>query len=156
MEAAHDPEEAPEELAVILELPEPPSPNDEPWHPMQKVRWKNRTKKRTWFSALGQEMPVFHPPERVRIISSFRFHELRDEDNLVGSLKWVLDALRLPRGNESVAWREGLYERKGYFVDDAPRYCTIEMPTQTIARGRRGLTLEIGLRLRAVRKAAAV
>lgn len=128
---------------VVLELPEPPSPNNAPQHPMERVRWKNDTRWQTWREAIQQEPPKADPPDPVLVKASFRLRNLRDEDNLAASLKYVLDALRLPTDGEDVAWRRGLYERKGYLVDDAPEHLTLDTVEQEIDRGDRGCELTI-------------
>lgn len=135
---------------ITLELPEPPSPNDAPRHPMARTRWKNKTKARTWEAAIAQASPVKFPARNVVISSHFRLYNLRDEDNLKASLKYVLDALRLPSNREiekgQLGFKGGLFLSRGFFLDDNPRECRIEEPTQEIDRKNRGLTLTIGLR----------
>lgn len=129
---------------IVLELPEPDSPNQAPQHPMEAVRWKNEIKWRTWKAAIQQEPPTAHPPDPVLVKAHFRLWNLRDEDNLAGgSLKYVLDSLQLPDEGEDVGWRRGLYTRKGYLVDDAPDHMTLAPPTQEIDRQDRGLELTI-------------
>lgn len=131
-------------IRITLHLPEPDSPNQAPQHPMERVRWKNGIKWRTWKAAIQQEKPVTDPPDPVLVTAHFRLWNLRDEDNLAGgSLKWVLDALRLPREADDVSWRRGLYERKGYITDDSPDHMTLGEVTQEIDRSNRGLTLSI-------------
>lgn len=110
---------------------------------MARVRWKNETKRATWFAACSQRTPKSKPPEKVTIDAHFRLHNLRDEDNLTASLKYALDALRIPRKGESFPWREGLAERKGYFVDDSPEHMVLNKPTQEVDRSNKGLTLTI-------------
>lgn len=77
-----------------------------------------------------QRVPLPATPwPRWRLVSAhFRLHNLRDWTELLGSLKWPIDALI----------------HLGVVVDDSPR----EMeppptPTQEIARSRRGVTLII-------------
>lgn len=132
---------------VVLELPEPPSPNEVSRstyaHPAQGVRLKNAYKRKCWTRAMSQVTPTTDPPEKVVVKGHFRLHNLRDEDNLSASLKYVLDALRCPQEGEDVRWRQGLAERKGYLRDDAPPNCAVLRPTQEIDRDDRGLTLKI-------------
>ena len=116
---------------------------------MKRVRWKNGTKRRTWNAAIAQASPVKFPATNVVISAHFRLYNLRDEDNLKASLKYVLDALRLPSAleveKEQLGWKSGLFITRGFFKDDNPRDCRIEDPTQEIDRKNRGLTLTIGL-----------
>lgn len=128
---------------VRLDLPEPPSPNAAPQHPMERVRWKNRTRWETWKAAVQQEPPTTDPPDPVLVVARFRLHQPRDEDNLISSLKYVLDALRLPDEGEDVGWRRGLYTAKGYIVDDSPDHLTLGVVHQEVDRNNRGLTLEL-------------
>lgn len=132
---------------VILEIPLPPSPNDRPAHPMQAVRWKNKTKRLTWMKACEQVLPSIDPPDWVAIGALFRVApgQRRDEDNLVASLKYVLDALRKPRTRQERDWRRGIHEEKGFFVDDAPAHMTLTTIVQAEEPDpkRRGLRLVI-------------
>lgn len=132
---------------VELSLPEPPSPNEVSSaahaHPMQAVRMKNQYKRRCWVEAMGQVTPTVDPPEKVVVKAHFRLHNLRDEDNLTASLKYALDALRCPQKGEDVSWRQGLAERKGYLLNDAPPNCAVLRPTQEIDREDRGVTVRI-------------
>ena len=58
---------------------------------------------------------------RVRFHAMFLVARERDQDNLVTSLKWVLDCLK-QRQEGSVGWRLGICDTMGYFVDDSPTY----------------------------------
>jgi hypothetical protein len=124
-------------------LPLPPSPNRRPSDRMHAVRWKNTTKRLAWLAANEQHAALTKPPAFVRIHAHFRIRNLRDEDNLVASLKYVLDALRLPRGKETVTWRHGIAENKGYLVDDSPTHCQLGQVTQELDRKDPGLVLTI-------------
>lgn len=127
-----------------LDLPEPPSPNDLHPHPKERIKQKNGVRRKTWQAAISQRRPVSDPPDPVLIRAHFRLHNLRDPaDNLPASLKYVLDALRLPSEGDRLHYRGGLYERKGYFVDDSPKHLVIDEVTQEIDRSDRGLTLKI-------------
>lgn len=124
-----------------LELPEPPSVNALPSHPMERHKAKRAYQRRTWVKACIQSPPPVVPPQTVRIDAHFRLYALRDEDNLVASLKWVFDSLRWAQAD--VAFRSGVYEGRGYFVDDSPQYMTLGNVTQEVNRLNRGLTLTI-------------
>ena len=100
-------------------------------------------KRATWAAAVTQVKPNRTPPHQVRVRAHFRLHQARDEDNLKASLKYVLDALRLPSPRDKLRWRQGLYLEHGYLVDDSPVHCRIEEPTQEVDRKNRGLTLII-------------
>jgi hypothetical protein len=117
---------------LVLELPVPPSPNQAPRHPMQFTKWKNGTKRAIWFAALQQERPLTEPPARVAITAVFRLSRLRDPDNLTASLKYVLDALRVPGPGDRANWRQGIAERKGYFLDDSPKHLTLRNVAQRV------------------------
>jgi hypothetical protein len=96
---------------------------------------------RCWVAALEQARPPAEPPERVRIRATLFVKQLRDEDNADASRKWVLDALRQKQGSRT--WRQGLYEDRGYFVDDDPAHCSVEKVVQEIDRVRPRLEIEI-------------
>lgn len=128
---------------IEFDLPEPPSLNAAPQHPMQRVRWKNDVRRRTWEAAISQHMPVSDPPDPVLVKAHLRLHNERDPDNLVSSLKYTLDSLRLPDEGDNLRYRGGLYESKGYFVDDSPEHMVLDEVTQEIDRSNRGLTLTI-------------
>jgi hypothetical protein len=107
------------ERGVYLRLPVPPSPNLRPRSHWAAIhRWTREIKRTAWFAAIEQHAPTKHPPEKVRIIVMFRLRRKLDHDNLVASLKPVLDALKLPKG--VAKWRDGIGEEKGYFTDDDP------------------------------------
>lgn len=124
-----------------LELPEPPSVNALPSHPMQRHKAKRDYQRRTWVKACIQSPPPVNPPQTVRIDAHFRLHALRDEDNLTASLKWVFDSLRWMQAD--IRFRSGVYENRGYFIDDGPEYLTLGKVTQVVDRKNRGLTLTI-------------
>jgi len=132
---------------VTLDLPEPPSPNEVSsaayGHRMQAVRLKNDYKRTCWVEAMSQVTPTADPPKRALVSAHFRLHNLRDPDGLVGSLKYVLDAIRCPQEGEDVSWRRGLAERKGYLADDGPPNCVLCDVTQEIDRSARGVTVRI-------------
>jgi hypothetical protein len=133
-------------MTTRLDLPLPDSPNREPkHHHMENARWVNRQKRAAWFAACGQELPTTDPPAVVEITALFRVERLRDEvDNLPASLKRTLDALKRPGPKDPATWRQGIHERKGYFVDDDPEHCRRGIIAQKLApRGETGLTLWI-------------
>lgn len=73
----------------------------------------------------------------------FMVYRERDQDNLVASLKWVLDALKL-RQDGSVAWRLGVCDMMGYFVDDSPEYLKLgDVWQNRCSRDQQALVLEI-------------
>ena len=125
-----------------FELPEPPSPNTRPRHAMAAVRWKNDYKRRVWMHACKQRKPMKKPPEIVTINAVVRLRNLRDPDNLHASMKYLLDALRLPHGSEKDDWKLGVHQGKAFFTDDDPGRLTINV-TQEIDRKNRGVSLEI-------------
>lgn len=126
---------------VVLALPEPSSPNRAPSHAMVRHRGKRGYQRLAWGMACAQCVPPAEPPARVRIDAHFRLHLLRDDDNLRASLKYVLDALRQRQANPR--WRRGIYEDRGYFIDDDPAHLALGDVTQAIDRRDRGLTLVI-------------
>ena len=126
---------------LIFKLPVPPSPNTRPkshWGEIHK--WVKKAKREAWFAALEQHVPIHDVPVKVRIHAIFVLNTFRDQDNLVASLKPVLDALKLPR--TQAAWREGIAELKGYFFDDDPEHMTLTV-NQVSAKGKEYLALVI-------------
>ena len=89
---------------------------------MELVKQKNAYKRDVFFAACSQVAPSSSPPEIVVVEYELYLVRLRDTDNAWASLKWAIDALRLPRKGESVHWRNGISERKGYLVDDDPAH----------------------------------
>jgi hypothetical protein len=127
---------------VLLFLPVPPSPNTRPkshWGPIH--RWVKKAKQEAWFAAVQQHAPTKTPPEKVVIHAIFALQNRRDHDNLVASLKPVLDALKLP-GRSPANWRLGCADEKGYFVDDDPAHMTLEVQ-QIQVDGEPSLSLAI-------------
>lgn len=127
---------------LTLTLPLPPSPNQWPSHPMEKSRQKNDYRKRAWVAAIQQHPPVIHPPERVVATALCRVHNLRDEDNLAGALKWTWDALKQEQ-NGAMRWRQGVADRKGYLVDDDPAHLHVASVEQEIDRNEQGVDLTL-------------
>lgn len=121
---------------IKLVLPVPPSPNSKLSHPMQAHRAKRAYQWTTWIRAVSQHTPKLDPPAKVRIDARFfyRAHP-RDADNLIGSLKWTIDALRQKQANPD--WRRGLADRCGYFVDDSPAHMEIGEVVQEKGIGQR-------------------
>lgn len=130
-------------LPLVFELPLPPSPDRAPRDPIARTAWKNRTKRRTWFHACEQAAPTGDPPPVVRLVAHFRVVNLRDDDNLMASLKYVIDSLRLARPTENERFKAGLHLGKAYFAGDEPLRCFVERPEQCIDRFAPGLRLEI-------------
>lgn len=127
---------------IRLTLPLPPSVNTWPRHGLQLHRKKNEYRKMAWARAVTQARPLRDPPARVRVEARFYLRNLRDEDNLKGSLKWAMDALTLKQTG-SLRWRQGVYDLCGYLVDDSPDCCRIGRPEQEIDRKNPRLELTI-------------
>lgn len=129
---------------LVLVLPLPVSPNARKSHLMAAVQQKNGYRAQCWIQALQQAMPRrdVDLPEHVRICACFYVRNLRDEDNLAASLKWVLDCLKQEQP-EIPHWRHGLYDQKGYFLNDDPLHCTVDKPEQRIDRKDPRLVLAI-------------
>lgn len=131
---------------VKLVLPLPPSVlNNRKAHPMAEYRAKNKYRAECWAAAIKQVMPRAREdlPERVRVRATFYVRNRRDEaDNLPASLKWALDCLKQEQTG-SVKWRQGVYDEKGYLIDDDPAHCIAEQPTQHIDRKNTRLELEL-------------
>lgn len=73
----------------------------------------------------------------------FLVYRQRDQDNLIASLKWVLDALK-QRQDGKVGWRLGICDTMGYFVDDDPAHLTLgDVWQNRCSRDLQGLVLEI-------------
>lgn len=125
-----------------LTLPLPMSVNNWPRHPMQQHVAKNRYRKKAWAAALSQAKPVHDPPEHAVLSAHFRLRNLRDEDNLKGSLKWVCDTLK-QKQTGAMRWRQGIADQKGFFVDDNPAHLHILEPSQEIDRTDPGLDIVI-------------
>lgn len=127
---------------IRLTLPVPPSPNRVPTrHHIARHQSKRRYQREAWADAIRQVRPFRDPPGHVTVHAHFRFHNVRDEDNLKGSLKWALDALRKRQSGKD--WRAGVYSLCGYFVDDDPTHMSLGRVTQEIDRKNKGLTLTI-------------
>ena len=128
--------------ALTLELPVPPSPNTVNTRShMARHRSKRKYQKAAWIAAIKQSEPFTDPPTHVVMHAHFRLHNLRDDDNLQASLKWLVDALRQAQTGKD--WRAGVYSRRGYFVDDNPAHMTLGTVTQEIQRKNKGVTVTI-------------
>lgn len=118
-----------------ITLPLPPSTNA-----VSEGRAAHYQKKayqeRAWVAAIQQRVPLHDPPERVTVRMHFYVHNLRDEDNRDTSVKWILDALK-QKQRGSLAWRQGAYDQRGYFIDDDPRHMTLGRITQEILRSHK-------------------
>ena len=127
---------------IILDLPLPPSPNAVATHnPLHLHGSKRKYQKKCWAVAIAQAKPPRDPALAVRVDAHFRVHNIRDEaDNLPASLKWVLDSLRQKQQGK-LNWRQGIYDKCGYFIDDNPRHLIKGDVTQVIDRKNKGLTL---------------
>lgn len=145
--------EAPQVRVLHLVLPVPPSVNDWPSHPMELHREKSSYMRDVWVEALQQTPPMADPPERAVLFARFYVWNLRDEDNLKGSLKWLVDALKQEQTGK-MRWRDGIAETKGYFVDDSPRHLTILEPVQQIDRESQRVEVTLRWRVRETEEAA--
>ena len=126
-----------------LILPLPPARNAQGGRTSPKAaHWvKRRYQTRAWVAAVQQQRPTLDPPAKVRVTAHFKIYgPLRDDDGL--DMKWVLDALK-QKQKGSLAWRLGLFDQCGYFVDDDPSRLELEKPTQVIDRKDRCLVLTI-------------
>lgn len=127
---------------LTLDLPIPPSPNRIPTrNHMARHRSKRKYQRKAWTAAILQEKPPRDPPEHVTVSAHFRVHNLRDADNLKASLKWVLDALRQAQTGKD--WRNGVYSKCGYLIDDDPAHMTLGKVTQELDRKNKGVVVTI-------------
>ena len=125
-----------------LILPLPPSPNRTPTgHWAVRHRAKRDYQRQCWMAAVVQAMPSHDCACKVKVKATFYIGRKRDEDNLVASLKWVLDALKLRQ--PSVDWRGGVSTEKGYFLDDDPDHLELAEVKQVTKRKPHFLELEI-------------
>ena len=127
---------------MILSLPIPPSPNDGAGHPIAQHRIKKAYQKKVWAHAISQCKPLRDPPQKVLLSADFFVHNLRDEDNLEASLKFLIDALRQKQAG-SLDWRQGVYYLCGYLVDDDPEHMTLGDVTQVIDRKNKRVEVTI-------------
>ncbi|MFW6198809.1 MAG: hypothetical protein ACOC5E_03195 [Acidobacteriota bacterium] len=128
---------------IALELPLPPAVNARSsYNAGRRHQQKNAYRRSCWMAAIEQAKPVHEPPARVRIEARFYLRNLRDPDKLKGSLDWVLDALKREQSGR-LHWRQGVYLRCGFFVDDDPRHVEIAEPLQQIDRRRPRLEVVI-------------
>lgn len=110
-------------------LPLPPSPNKVPTHWVAKMRMKHGYMTQVFADASEQYDAVVHPPEAVRISACFFVRQLRDEDNLAASLKWVLDAMKKVQHSKSTLRWKGHVDR-AWFHDDDPHHMTLDTVIQ--------------------------
>lgn len=128
-----------------LVLPLPPSPNKRSSHWAVEQRAKNEYRAACWIQAVKQAMPraIEDLPAKVIVQATFYLRNRRDEaDNLPGSLKWTLDTLKAKQTGK-LDWRQGLYETKGFLIDDGPDHCEALPPTQYLDRKEPRVELEI-------------
>jgi hypothetical protein len=86
---------------------------------------KDEYRSRAWVQAIQQHRPLRDPPEHVTLHAMFLMcRKMRDEDNLKGSLKFTLDALRQKQTGK-MRWRHGLFPSFGYLIDDDPAHMTL-------------------------------
>lgn len=130
-------------IRVVLNLPAPMSTNQWPKHPMSLHKAKAYYMALAWAEALTNEtLPFRDPPPMMQVESTFLLRNLRDEDNLKGSLKWALDAFSASAKGK-LKWRSGIMDRCGYWVDDSPRHLRIHEPEQVVTRGYDAQTLKL-------------
>jgi len=128
---------------VVLTLPLPPSPNKVfRQHYFIANSTKNSYRWQAWKKANDQHWPSHNPPSPAVLDAEFCLQNLRDEDNLYASLKWVLDALKKVQAGD-VAWRRNVRDTMGYFVDDDPRHLTLGKVTQRIDRRHKRVVVTI-------------
>jgi hypothetical protein len=129
-----------EQAPLTLVLPLPPSPNQSSKTWQGSRAKKNSYRMECWASAVDQCKPRRWPVEFVEVRSAFFVRNLRDEDNLKASLKFVLDTLKqVQRGNTK--WKGN--DARGFIVDDNALRCRVLEPTQRIDRKRPRLELTI-------------
>lgn len=133
-------------VSVRLTLPLPPSPNRWKKHPLAFQRQKDEYREAAWLAAIQQHKPTHEPPPMVLLVATlYLARMMRDDDNLKGSMKFPLDALRRNQTG-AMRWRNGLYVEQGYFVDDDPKHLTIvrveQIKVAKVADERLVLTLE--------------
>lgn len=127
-----------------FELPEPPAQTGSRSSRNWRAKWRRKrdAKRKTWAAAITQLRPFRTPPERVRIHAHFRLYARRDPTNLYRDLKPVIDALKAePAPSDTLAWKQGLFLDRGYFVDDD--HVDFGDVSQEIDRDNRGLTLRL-------------
>ncbi len=128
-------------MTFTLELPVPMAQNQVSGNFMSAARQKKAYQRAAWTHAITQSRPDRDPPGHVTLSAHFRLYgPLRDEDGLW--LKWVLDTLRQHQTG-SLAWRQGVYDQCGYFVDDDPAHLTLGPVTQEIDRKHVGLAVTL-------------
>jgi len=110
-----------------LVLPLPPSLPNLRLHWSAQARLVRNFKDVTYLNARGQRRPPRPPPELVRIDARFYGWNLRDEDNLVASLKLTLDAL----------------VDAGFIAADDPKHMELGEISQEIDRKDRRLEVTI-------------
>lgn len=129
-----------------LILPVPLSPNRWARNPWLRQRQKDDYRTSVWSAAIQQQRPTLEPPARVVVAATFYLaRHLRDEDNLRGSLKDVLDALKQKQTGKML-WRHGVADLCGYFVDDDPTHMTLaavdQIKVPTVREVKLVVTLE--------------
>lgn len=127
---------------VRLLLPVPPSPNARPRHPQASHRAKNQYRRTCWMEAIQQHRPDRQPPPLVVVFATYYTIQRWDADNLVGGLKWVLDGLKQKQHGD-IAWRQGVADLCGYFVDDDPGHLRLGRVGQERVEHRTDERLEV-------------
>ena len=85
--------------------------------------------------AIRQHLPLHTEdlPAKARVAFTLYVTAIRDEDNADWARKWIADTLKQKQSG-AMKWRQGAYDEKGYFLDDAPRYCTMEPVEQVLCK----------------------
>jgi len=109
---------------TILVLPKPPSPNTRSAHPLAEYKRKNDYRRECWATAIKQTKPPRDPAAMVVVSAMFYVTHLMDPDNLAASLKYVYDCLKQKQTGH-VRWRQGVYDKCGWMIDDDPAHLTI-------------------------------
>ena len=127
---------------VRLTLPAPPLPRSLGGHHMVTHSKKRAYQEAAWIRACLQSKPPRDPPSKVRVSAHFVVKRRVDPDNLRAALKFPLDTLKQKQLG-SIAWRHGLYDLCGYFVDDDPSHLELGEITQTTDRANPRVEISI-------------
>jgi hypothetical protein len=130
-----------------LILPLPVSPNSWGGHPIAVQVRKDRYRAQVWASAVRQAMPraVQDLPQRVRIDVELSVWNRLDDDNATASCKWLIDALKAVQTGRC-RWRAGVYETKGYLIDDGPAHMELGDVVQHVDRKKLGSRAVVTIR----------
>lgn len=109
----------------FFQLPVPPVPSQLRGGWQKKLRIQHEYMTSVFREAAQYQAPMLHPPEQVQIKARFYLRNLRDEDNLLASMKWVLDAMKKVQPARSTLRWKGHIDR-AWFHDDDPAHLTLE------------------------------